>query len=67
MEELAVKVSDLQKVLDALVSTHKFLKLRDEMNAEVHLAREVRYSPLTTTVAAQCDRVRMILSDGGFA
>ncbi len=65
-DELTVKVADLQKVLDVLVAAQRFFKHRDEMNAEVHLAREVRYSPLTTTVAAQCDRVRTVLQDGGF-
>lgn len=35
------------------------------MNAEAHLAREVRYSPLTSEVAAQCDRVQTLLDDSG--
>lgn len=58
---IKVQQSDLEKVLDAMVSAKKFFLRRDEMNAEVHLAREVRYSPLTTECAAQCDRLRIML------
>ena len=57
------QTSDLEKILDTLERNKNFLKRRDEMNAEVHLAREVRYSPLTIETMAQCDRVRTILED----
>lgn len=56
-----VQRSDLEKILDTLVAAERFFKRRDEMNAEVHLARDVRYSPLTSATAAQCDRVRTML------
>lgn len=56
-------ISDLEKVLDTLERNRNFLKRRDEMNAELHLAREVRYSPLTTETMGQCDRVRTMLEN----
>ena len=56
-ETVEVHVSDLEKVLDAAQETVKFLKLRDEMNASVHLAKEVRYSPLTNRLGAEVDRL----------
>lgn len=56
-----VSRSDLEKILDTLVAAKRFFEHRDKMNAEVHLAREVRFSPLTTETAAQCDRVRAML------
>jgi hypothetical protein len=58
-----IQTSDLEKILDTLERNRNFLKRRDEMNAEVHLAREVRYSPLTVETMAQCDRVRTMLED----
>lgn len=59
--QLRASRSDLEKILDTLVAAKRFFLRRDEMNAEVHLAREVRYSPLTTECAAQCDRLRTML------
>lgn len=58
-----MSLSDLEKIQDVLEASKKFFKRRDEMNAEVHLAREVRYSPLTVEVMAACDRVRTLLED----
>ena len=58
-----IQTSDLEKILDTLERNRNCLKRRDEMNAEVHLAREVRYSPLTVETMAQCDRVRTMLED----
>jgi hypothetical protein len=60
-EEMMVSRSDLEKVLDTLERNRNFHKRRDEMNSELHLAKEVRYSPLTVETMAQLDRVRMML------
>ncbi len=57
----SVDVTDLEKIYDALASSLIFFKRRDEMNAEVHLAREVRYSPLTATVEAELERLGTII------
>ncbi len=55
-----VAASDLEKICDALADACAFLRKRDEMNAHVHMAREVRYSPLTTTVMAATERLQTI-------
>jgi hypothetical protein len=51
-----VFVSDLSKIADALREATGFFKKRDEMNAAVHLAHDVRYSPITHTVEAAYER-----------
>ncbi len=56
-----VDVTDLEKIRDALAASLIFFQHRDEMNAEVHLAREVRYSPLTSRVAAELERLDTII------
>lgn len=65
MDDMTVQSSDLLKIFDALKGANTFLKRRDEMNAAVHMGREVRYSPLTVSVMAECDRLRTLLSDAG--
>ena len=60
-ETRTIQVSDLQKILDALESTKSFLELRDEMNARMHLAPNIRYSPLTSAVEAAHERLRTLL------
>jgi putative hemolysin len=52
-----IGINDLVKVLDVLERARTFHKRRDEMNAEVHMAAEVRYSPLTSELSAACDRL----------
>ena len=55
--------SDIFKLMDALLAAVRFFRARDEMNAEVHLAKSVRYSPITTIVEAAYDRLGMIASE----
>lgn len=57
MAEVRIDEADALKIFDALTEAGAFLQRRDEMNARVHLARETRYSPLTTTVIAARDRL----------
>lgn len=57
-----VEHSDLEKLADALRNATKFLRARDEMNAVVHLAEHVRYSPLTSEVEAAYERCRGIIA-----
>ena len=64
MSTVAVDRSDLMKIQDALLDAEGFHRLRDQMNARTHLARETRYSPLTTTLTAARERVAQILSSG---
>ncbi|MCL4866986.1 MAG: hypothetical protein KJZ47_13910 [Gemmatimonadales bacterium] len=58
---MQVHTSDAQKILDALDRAAAFFSHRDEMNAAVHLATQVRYSPLTSEVEAARDRLRALL------
>lgn len=41
---------EIQKIEDTLAKAHRFFVNRDTMNAAVHLAETVRYSPLTSEV-----------------
>lgn len=59
--KIEVETSDLEKIGDALVAAHRFFLNRDTMNAAVHQAESVRYSPLTSTVEAEAERVAAIL------
>lgn len=61
--QIKVDVSDLQKVLDALTEAKVFLIKRDEMNAYVHLAKEVRYSPLTSLVVSEQERLIALIDE----
>ena len=54
--------SDLQKILDVLVRNADFHKGRDQMNAAAHLARETRFSPLTSETFAAVERLDAILT-----
>ena len=60
--KVVVEGSDLLKVRDALQASYWFFKARDEMNAQLHLAREVRYSPITVQVEAELERLQTLLS-----
>jgi hypothetical protein len=56
--------SDLLKVLDTLKNNEEFHRKRDEMNGAIHLARETRYSPLTTETIAARERLERIINNG---
>lgn len=61
MPKIEVEESDLLKVRDALDGAGRFLVSRDEMNAAVHNSTNVRYSPLTSTVVAERERLDAML------
>lgn len=63
--KIEVDISDLLKIHDALGQAGVFFRRRDEMNAAIHKAQSVRYSPLTSTVESAYDRVVIILEDSG--
>lgn len=50
--------SEVKKVKDALALAWRFFKSRDEMNAQVHSASDTRYSPITSRMEAELQRVR---------
>jgi septation ring formation regulator EzrA len=56
-----VQESDLLKLRDAITNAEEFHQLRDRMNAQLHLARETRYSPLTSELSAAHDRITAII------
>ncbi len=60
---IAIEVSDLQKIVDALKEAYGHHHLRDSVNAGLHLTREVRLSPLTSMLASAYERGKTILEE----
>lgn len=58
---MEVQRSDLQKIHDTLIVAREHHVHRDESNARLHLAGTARYSPLTSSLDAACDRLDGIL------
>jgi hypothetical protein len=58
---IEVHRSDLEKILDVLTIAAAHHVARDEMNAALHLAKAARYSPLTSELLAERDRVTELL------
>ena len=55
--------SDLQKILDTVEAAYRHHQRKDEMNSETHLARETRYSPLTSSLGAAVDRLQRMIEE----
>lgn len=60
---MTIDPSDALKILDALVANEEFHKYRDNMNGTVHLARETRYSPLTSETIAARERLSTLMRE----
>ena len=58
---IKIAESDLLKILDVLESNLAFHQARDQMNSHLHLAKTVRYSPLTSETQAAAERVKFTL------
>ena len=58
---MEVQQADMEKVRDTLRDALAFFKARDEMNGAVHCAKQIRYSPLTTNIEAECERLEGII------
>ena len=54
--------SDLLKIADVVHRAAQFHANRDHMNQALHLATEVRYSPLTSELLATQDRLAALLT-----
>lgn len=54
---IEIELSDLQKIRDVLKKAHEHHDFRDRMNATLHLASEVRFSPLTSELASALGRL----------
>ena len=59
---MEVHRSDLEKVLDALRNAAEHHIYRDRMNGSLHLAKEVRFSPLTSELVSARERVEALLA-----
>lgn len=53
--------SDVEKVLDAIAHAAQHHVYRDRMNGSLHLAKEVRFSPLTSELIAARERLEKLL------
>lgn len=53
--------SDVEKVLDAVMHAAEHHVYRDRMNGCLHLAKEVRFSPLTSELIAARERLEKLL------
>ena len=53
--------SDIEKVLDAIQHAAEHHVYRDRMNGCLHLAKEVRFSPLTSELIAARERLEKLL------
>ena len=53
--------SDLLKILDVLKNNEIFHRHRDLMNASIHLAKEIRFSPLTSETIAERERLEKLI------
>ena len=53
--------SDVEKVLDVVMHAAEYHVYRDRMNGSLHLAKEVRFSPLTSELIAARERLEKLL------
>jgi hypothetical protein len=61
--KIEIDESDLLKIQDILIANSEFHRARDKMNSMLHLARDVRWSPITSETMAAEDRVKAILRE----
>ena len=60
---IEITLSDFQKITDILKKAHDHHDFRDRMNAILHLATEVRFSPLTSELESNYIRAKEILQE----
>ncbi len=65
MEKMEMDKSDALKILDVLKGNEEFHIHRDKMNGALHLAKEIRFSPLTTETINARERLEKILKETG--
>ena len=63
---IAVDSSELLKIRDTLVQAGEYFQNRDRMNAAVHGASTVRFSPVTSNVLAAEERIKNIFDEANF-
>ena len=57
----SIHASDFQKILDVLKANEEFHRKRDEMN--LTLAKEARFSPLTSETISARERLESLLEE----
>lgn len=62
--KLEIDSSDLDRIADAMAAALRYHRHRDAMNAELHLASETRYSPLTSELEGAQERIARIRAQG---
>lgn len=55
--------SDAEKILDAITHAAEHHVYRDRMNGSLHLAKEVRFSPLTSELITARERLEKLLTE----
>ena len=58
---MEIHESDAKKILDALTVAAEHHVYRDRMNGSLHLAKEVRFSPLTSELISARERLEALL------
>lgn len=58
-----IDTSDLWKILDCLRENEEYHIRRDQMNAAMHLAKEPRYSPLTSITRDARERLERLIGE----
>jgi len=60
---MQIDKSDVQKILDVLIMNEEFHIHRDKMNGAIHLAKEVRYSPITSETISAKERLEKLIAE----
>jgi len=63
MDSIEVAKADLLKILDVLKANEKFHRNRDNMNASIHLAKEMRFSPITSETISAVERLENLIKE----
>jgi len=58
---MEIDKSDLLKILDVLKANEEFHRHRDKMNSAIHLAKEIRFSPITSETISAVERIEKLM------
>ena len=57
---MEIDKSDFQKLYDVLKVNEEFHRNRDKMNGAIHLAKEIRFSPITSETISAVERIEKL-------
>ena len=60
---MEIDKSDFQKLYDVLKINEEFHRNRDKMNSSIHLAKEIRFSPITSETISAVERIEKLIND----